>query len=291
LKSFIDIIKEYPLLNKAKVLRLLKYYDLFDILHSTYSLLNQGSGKVNEQINWGCLSSNFLTISYNKISSITPQSQRKKMESITLFLAERLVLEYLSKNSTNKRFILSQIEGTITTTCLQCKIDFLPYEKLLQYKLENLEMALIKSEKRLIVHIVDSEKYYSIKWLKKGRLFELVDILFNKKYIKRKRDVFAFFQLSKDNGKIIVHLSMDKKYQFVHLLYRLFNENFASITPDKGYFCCAEEIFRDMDEKPFKPNSFKKISSKINKDKEKYMLVVKEVDEIIKKITIGTNGL
>src|SRR5271157_3800032 len=96
---------------------------------------------------------------------------------------------------------------------------------------------------------------------------------------KQERRVVCFFPVI---GK--------KKYYMAYLLYRLFNENFAHIKRNRGYFRCAEKMFSDMAGKPYKLNSLKKISYKINKEKSKYLHVTKEVDSIIMKISTGTNG-
>jgi len=122
--------------------------------------------------------------------------------------------------------------------------------------------------------------YQKIYWLKKGNLFELVDILKKKKYIRKRKELFDLFQSPLFDIK--VHWNREKKYHLAYLLYRLFNEDYIRITGNRGYFCYAEWVFCDMEEKPFKKNSLKKISSKITIEKDKYSHVSKEVDDMSK---------
>jgi hypothetical protein len=277
MKPFNEVIKEYRLINNVKVKELLESHDLLDIMQSTYSLLSL-SVKSKKLINISSLVSNFITISSDKISAIQCDEKKLKMEYILISLSEIILREYVIKNNARQHLIIPQIEGAIRTTCMQCNLDIKPFEKLLKYKVQSMPVI----DKKRIRSNGDSESNCSIYWLEKGRLFELIDILNKKKYIKSKKEMFAFFLPQK--AGVLVRCNIDKKYHIAYLLYRLFNENYARVTGNRGYFCYAEMMFRDMDGKPFKSNSLKKISSRICKNKEKYSHICLEVDAIISKI-------
>jgi hypothetical protein len=289
MKQFEEIIREYQLLYSTKVRKLLETHDLLNIMHSTCTLLSSGSGNPGEQLNISSLVSNFITITSGRISSIQCDSQKSKMEFILISLSEKILMEYMIKNSSQQKIIIPQVEEAIRTTCKQCNYNFGPFEKLLKYKVQSIALGFDKKENGIKIKTDNTGKCRSIHWLDKGKLFELIDLLKRKKYIKRKKEMFAFFQ-TPTNG-LIVHCCTEKKYHIAYLLYRLFNENYARITGNRGFFCCAELMFTDMEGRPFKRNSLRKISSKICKDKERYSHIRKEVDSIISRITKGTNGL
>jgi len=289
MKPFNEIIKEYQLLNSAKVQELLETHDLLDIMQNTHLLLNLDSFKLGKRLNISSLVSNFLTISSARISSIQSEMQKTKVEYTLINLSEKILKEYIRKNYRYQRVIISQIEEAINTTCNQCRYDFGPYQKLLKYKMQSIKIKLDKTIKGSNTKVENTARGRSVYWLEKGKLYELVDILKKKKYIISTIDLFNFFQPS--NNGIIVQWNPEKKYHMAYLLYRLFNENFARIRGNRGYFSCAEMMFSEIGGKPFKRNSLKKISSKICKEKERYSLVRKEVDAIITKITKRTNGL
>lgn len=289
MKPFDEIIKEYPLVNSSKIKKILVANELYDIMQSTYSILSVECKENNNHFNFGSIVSNFVNLSSNKISAIHCKDQKKKIEHITLYLSEKFLMEFLVKIGKHPREIFPQIEEAIRTTCKQCNYSFLPYEKLFNYKEQSL-LIKFDNEKDGSSVIIDKKiKCCSIHWLEKGKLFELVDILKKNKYIRRKKDLFAFFQSF--NEEINVQWNKEKTYHMTYLLYRLFNENYARITGNRGYFRYAEMKFSDMEGIPFKPNSLKKISSKINTEKEKYSQIRKEVDGIIKRITKETNRL
>jgi hypothetical protein len=287
MKPFNEIIKENSLLNSQNVQKLLVAHGLLGIMRSTYSLLNSDSGTLGKQLNIGNLVSNFLTVASNKISSIQDTAQKSEMEFLLINLAENILWEYIIKNNCQRQIIIQQIEEAIRTTCQQCKFKLGPYEKLLMYIVQCFSIGFDLKRNRIIINTRVVGKCHTIHWLDKGKLFILSDILMKKEYIKSSKDLYAFFQPS--NTVCIVQCNPEKKYHIAYLIHRLFTEDYASIRGNKGFFCCVEMVFTDMEGNHFKKDSLKKISSKICKEKERYLPIRKEVDRIITRITRRTN--
>lgn len=282
MKSFEEIIKEHPLINNTTLKKTLESNDLLEMMQNTHMQLASSLNKPRKKLNIRSLILNILKVSSNKIMSISCNKQKSKIEFILISLSEIILREYIIKNVNQQQMIIPQIEEAIKITCNKCNYNLVPYEKLLKYKLQSLSISFDKKKDKKRIKTDSTEKCRSIYWLEKGKLFELVYILKKKNYIKSKKDLFAFFQSPKPG--IIVQCNAKKKYHIAYLLYRLFNENYVCITGNKGYFCCAEMMFYDYEGNPFKRNSLKKISSKIFKNKEKYLHVRKEIDAIISKI-------
>ena len=264
-------------------------YGLLEIIQSTYSLLKSDSCKPEEHLNIGNLVSNFLTVTSNKISLIKDVTQESEIEFLLINLSENILWEYMINKACRRQIITLQIEEAIRTTCQQCKYKLEPYEKLLTYTVFCLSPGIDKNGNRIKFKITNAGICHTIHWLDKGKLSELLDILKKMNYIKSTQELYAFFQPS--NHGVIVRWNAEKKYHLAYLLHRLFNEKYARIKGNKGYFTCAEMMFIDMDGKPFKKDSLRKISSRICKEKDKYLDVRNEMDGILLKINNGTNGL
>lgn len=283
MKPLIQILKEYQPAKDVDIQELLATHNLFDLVKTTYELLNVDSHKSESSSNLGCLVSNFITISSDRVSSIQSKSQKKKIEYILVGISEKILEEYLCINSNKFHIVIPQIYEAIRTTCTQCNFDFVPYEQLLNFRVQQIlfkyEKEKIKSKRRNKHSVIGR----SVVWQDKGKLFELADILKKKRIINRKEDLFILFQTIKPS--VIVRINPEKKYFMTYLLSMLFKENFVRMIGNKGYFRYAEDMLTDMEGIPFKRNSLKKISSKIHNDKIKYFHVCKEVDAIINKIS------
>jgi hypothetical protein len=129
-------------------------------------------------------------------------------------------------------------------------------------------------------HIVPGSA--KIIWTGKGKLYLLVDILYQNNYIKSKREMFSFFIKPCSGRK--TRWNADFKYLLAYLLFILYTENHIIITGNKGFFTCAENHFIDFDGNSFKKHSLKNIKLKIVNNPNRYSYITIEVDDIIKKI-------
>ncbi|MFH0864659.1 MAG: hypothetical protein V1904_00585 [Bacteroidota bacterium] len=121
-------------------------------------------------------------------------------------------------------------------------------------------------------------------WTGKGKLYEFVDILYQKKYIISKREIFSFFIKPCNGSKI--RWNPDYKYHLAYLLFILCRENFIILSGSKGFYTCAEKHFTDIEGIFLKKNSLKNIKLKIINNPDKFSFVIREIDEIITKISM-----
>ena len=148
---------------------------------------------------------------------------------------------------------------------------------------EEAEIALIKLLSKTQCNFQNKESKTPSQaryiWAEKGKLCELVDILFKKKFIKTKKEFFALFEKHSTIAK--VKWNADMKYHLAYLLYRLYKEKHFIMIGNKGYFKYAEEHFLDFNGTPFKKNALKNIKLKILNNKEDYVFICRDVDDII----------
>jgi hypothetical protein len=149
------------------------------------------------------------------------------------------------------------------------------------------EIALLKLLSRRQDHFQNNESNNSNQirfvWAEKGKLYELVDILFRMKFIKSKNDFFSLFE--KPELTTMVKWNPAKKYHLAYLLYRLYEEKHFVMIGNKGYFKYAEDHFTDFKGTPIKKNALKNIKLKILNNKDDYAFICSEMDQIIARIT------
>lgn len=288
-KTFNNILNSYSIRERNTLKKILVQHDLLGILLNTHILISVDRKNISTQFNLSSLVSSLLIFIITKLNSIKDKEQKSKVEFYVISLAEKILHEYLRSSKESQQIIIAQICVAIKKTCKQCNFDFAPYSNLFNHKIQSLLLVNISNVTTSCQSINHNNRCHSIHWAENGKLFELIDLLKLKGYIVNKKEVFVFFQSFKIGIK--VHWNDGKKYHLAYLLYRLFSENYVIISGNKGYFSCAEKVFCGLDGKPFKNNSLRKISSKINQDKVRYKPVIQAIDDIMKKISKGTNGL
>ncbi len=198
-------------------------------------------------------------------------------------LLERLLVLLISKNMNDTERIFNALDRSLYVTCLQQGYDHKLMKKLFDFDSLKHVIYSLKVQNIAFAPAPINQKPQRYLWLQKGNLHILVDLLLKFNYIKSKKEFFDVF--FREDEEPIVRWNKDKKYNLALLLSRLFNEGFAKIEGNKGYFAYAEKHFVTFENSSFIPNSLKKLSSVVLKNPESYKSTVSEVEQIIQSIS------
>ncbi|MFN8437723.1 MAG: hypothetical protein U0V72_08790 [Cytophagales bacterium] len=244
--------------------------------NNTIELLEDETFKKND-VAIAVMAASFLrSINYKlaKFKTVEEKMQRQRLFGI---LFERILLVFVKKHFKDLDNVFGAIEYALIITCKQHNYDYGLMCKLfdfqgLKHVIDNLKSQQNSSNE-------SSLKKQRYVWTGKGNLPEFVDILLKNNYVKSKKELFDLFYKPDEFSEL--RWNKDKKYHLVVLLNKLFNEGFAKIEGNKGYFSYAEKHFTTYEKVTFAPNSLRKLSSSIFKNQDKFYKIINEVDEII----------
>lgn len=128
-----------------------------------------------------------------------------------------------------------------------------------------------------------------LKWTNKVNIGILTNDIKKRNWIKSQHEFARLFDNTDKNHK--VHCNMQYKYEVSFLLFRLKEEHFFYPVYSKGYFSFAEQHIVDYSENFLPNNTLKYISSKIFNNPDKYFVIINEVENIIKEITLCSKQL
>jgi hypothetical protein len=179
--------------------------------------------------------------------------------------------------------MLKKIKKQSLITCNLMGYDFHIFKKLIDvYSVNAIGINNVHSYS-IVMHPVETSKCKLI-WTKKGRLEELTYQLAERKLIKNKRAFFDLF-LRAQSEYTVVKWDFERKGHLAHLLFELYRKNLINITSNRGYFLYAEKHFIGFDGTVLKTNSLKKLSSAIHTQPLLHHKIIKDVNEILDKVT------
>lgn len=120
-------------------------------------------------------------------------------------------------------------------------------------------------------------------WTGKGNLHYLINILKEKGYILKSKELYDLFKDPYNCPD--VRWNGDKLEYSALLIHRLCNEGYITLKVNKGNFSFAEMHFTDFDGEKMKKKSLKNLCSKVNVEKDSYAYVHEEINEIITAIS------
>lgn len=274
LPQYID--DEFTLVNKHEVLAILGNDQLSNIIEKLIPLLNNSPDSPSDV---GVISSS-LVISVNTNISHHEPDKKQKIESLVADLVFVIFIDFLKDRPSVCGLIVNEIKKHTFATCNLMGFDFNVFKKLIDAYAFS---AINGNGSQKTGHLVEIPKSKII-WTGKGRLEELVYQLGRRKLIKNKTSFFDLF-LKTQPEPVMVKWDFERKGHLALLLCELYKKDLINITSNRGYFSYAEKHFIGFDGIPLKPNSLKKLSSSIHKQPLHYHQVVKDVAEIIDKVT------
>jgi hypothetical protein len=269
LSGYLD--DEFTLLNKRDLLEILETYQLFNIVEK-FILLLKHNPKQGPDI--GIISSGLL-IGVNTNIKVLDPGRQQKIELLFADLIFVIFIDFLKSRPLERALILKEIKKHSFTTCNLMGYDFNVFKKLID--------ACAANSINDITYSVEINKSKFI-WTGKGRLEELVYQLSSRKLIKNKGPFFDLF-LKTPAEDTIVRWDFERKGHLAHLLHELYKKDLIDIVSNRGYFSYAEKHFAGFDGAVLKTNSLKKLSSAIHAQPGRHNQIIKEVNEIIGKVT------
>lgn len=266
--------------HKSEILGILENCQLLYIVEKIVLLLkdNEDWSKNIELISSG------LVINVNNGISALESERRQKAELLFADLIFTIFIDFLKNKTHERALIVKKIKCHSITTCNLMGYDFNVFKKLIDTCAANYidadDYALPSS---LIVRQPKIPKCKLI-WTGNGRLEELTYQLAERKLIKSKREFFDLF-LKTQAEPVLVRWDFERKGYLAFLLCELYKKNLINITSNRGYFSCAERHFIGIDGTVLKPNSLKKLSSAIHTNPVHYHKVIKDVNQILDKVT------
>jgi hypothetical protein len=280
MKSLSEYLDDnFTLVHKGEILGMLETCQLLHIIDKIILLLKHNR---DQSLDIGIISSGLVISVNNNIKALEP-NRRQKAELLFADLIFAIFIDFLKNITFERPLILKKIKRHSFITCNLMGYDFNVFKKLIDTCAANSINANYVYPSRIIMHPAEIPKCKLI-WTRKGRLEELVYQLAERKLIKNKRAFFDLF-LKAQTEHILVRWDFERKGHLAFLLCELYKKDLINITSNRGYFLYAEKHFIGIDGTALKPNSLKKLSSAIHTQPLHYHKIIKDVNEILDKVT------
>jgi hypothetical protein len=164
---------------------------------------------------------------------------------------------------------------------LEKLIEAIPFEKLKDECLQTTQLINSKIQ-QYSVHF---------EWQKDQAILEKLCLLIHKEYNIIKAPA-QFRKLMNGSNNAQIKVNEDKIGHFVYLISSLRKDGWLQIRKGKGFWVLLADVTINYDgEKLSKTkNSLKTLSHKINKKSEKYLLIINEIEDILKELTREANN-
>lgn len=287
LGNFHEDIRIFALMNMhsgegEECVQTLQRNNLIEPFENTYQLLKEISKspptqhprKVAE------LAPGLMTSICFKISAIKSDDERKKAQDFSQKLAQTLLIAFVNGNQKYANEIIHRISEILELNCRQLEIKPNGLLETLKTEFTNLPGWISAGNKTN----GECSKLVTVRciWNNQHNLPELVFQLKKKNLIKRRKAFFDLFENPSD--EMIVEWDETRIPELARLLYCLFTQDYCHMRGSKGYFTYAEKHFVTFDGTPIPKGNLKKLSSRINKQPEKYIDVINTIDEVLKQV-------
>lgn len=288
-----QLLKEHFLPDKIKEINQLFYkYELFSFFNR---ILAQHNNKVSVALKTNnrapiahisSVTSSILTGVNLKIVKINNANEKRKLQIRISEIGIRIILSLVHKFKQDYLIIYETIIESLETTSDALGFDYSDIKELMGF--DQIEMALLTLRGDHIadeIRLIEEIELDCMIWTDKVHLDILLYEIHKKKWIKKKDNFAKLFGNTDPN--LEVHWNLKCKYHLAYLLYRLNHKTEHYIirkgTKSKkvGYFKICENYIRDFSGKKLTKNALRKNSSKINKNPEKYAVIIKDVDDIM----------